>query len=231
MKKRYLVLMFTFLFVLFCPSFVSARSAIASASAPGISPGAEPMGKIILYDDYKIAFHYGYRVSNIVIEVCKDQICKNVKEAENQAFISNSVVEFDLNPLLIASDDEATEYTVKSTASFRQTEGLGFESVASLNTKVTIRGINQPESESNRILDSTDKVLAFLNAWIIPGVYALLGVVLIIKGILLTVDIVKYSDNSEIRSEKLKAFGYFLVGIVCVAIINSTAGFITGLFR
>ena len=217
--------------MLFCPSFVSARSAIASASAPGMSPGAEPMGKIILYDDYKISFHYGYRVSNIVIEVCKNQVCKNVKEAENQAFVSNSFVEFDLNPLLIASEDEATEYTIKATASFRQTEGLGFESVASMNTKVSIKGINQPEAGSNRILDSTDKVLAFVNAWILPGVYVLLGAVLIIKGALLTIDIVRYSDNGDVRKEKLKAFGYFLVGIVCVAIINSTAGIITGLFR
>ena len=57
MKKRYLVLVFICIIMLFCPSFVSARSAIASASAPGMSPGAEPMGKIILYDDYKISFH------------------------------------------------------------------------------------------------------------------------------------------------------------------------------
>ena len=231
MKKRYLVAIFTLIFVLFSPSFVSARNAISSASAPGISPGAEPMGKIILYDDYKIAFHYGYRVSNIVIEVCKDQVCKNLKEAENQAFISNSFVEFDLNPLLMSAEEEPVEYTIQATASFRQTEGLGFESVASLNTKVTIKGINQPESGSNRILDSTNKVLTFINAWILPGVYILLGVVLVLKGVMLTIDIVRYSDNSDIRREKLKAFSYFLVGVVCVAIINSTAGVITGLFR
>ena len=68
MKRKYIVFIFALLMILITPSQVFARSAIATATAPGPTPDSEPMGKIILYDDYKIAFHYGYRVNNIVIE-------------------------------------------------------------------------------------------------------------------------------------------------------------------
>ena len=231
MKKRYILLIFAFLLVLISPDKVFARNAIATATAPGISPDSEPMGKIILYDDYKVAFHYEYRVNNIIIEVCKDSVCKNLKEAENQTFTANTMVEFDLNPLLIKEENKSSEYTIKATASFRQTEGLGFESVATLTTKVNVKASNQKENASDEVLGSTSKVLTFVNDWIIPGIYVLLAVVLLVKGILLAVDLVKYSDNGEVRKEKLKAFAYMFVGVVCVAIINSTAGIITGLFR
>lgn len=231
MKKWYkYILIFTFIFMIFSPSMVQARSAIATATAPGINPGDEPMGKIILYDDYKIAFHYGYRVNSIVIDVCKDSICNNVKQAENQTFMGNSVIEFDLNDLLIRDSDKKVTYVVKATGAFKAVEGLGFESVATLNTEVSVKPINSKDDDSNRILDSTEGVLGFINMWVIPGIYAVLVVTLIIKSILLVIDLVKYSDNSEVRREKLKAFAYIFIGIVCVAIINSTAGIITGLF-
>ena len=230
MKKSYIVLIFAFIMVLFTPSFVHARGAIATATAPGLTPNAEPMGKIVLYDDYKIAFHYGYRVNNIVIEVAKDSVAKNLKEAENQTFTGNTVVEFDLNPLMTHEENESSEYTIKASASFRQTEGLGFESVASLNTKVTVSPLSASTNYGDKILQSSNKALTFINDFVIQGIYIVLAAVLVVKGVILALDIVKNSDAPDVRREKIRAFAYMFLGIVCVAVINTCIGVMTGLF-
>ena len=235
MKKLKVLLIFIFAFILFTPSFVQAKGAIATASAPGLTPSDDPMGKIILYDDYTIAFYYGYRVNNITILVCKDSICNNLSQAENQSFVGNEVVEFDLNPLLVRDSENSVKYSIQANATFNAVEGLGNESIATLSASVVVKpnGSESTEGVDNgdKFMSSTYNVIAFLNAWIIPGVYVLLGITLIIKGILLAVDIVKYADNSDVRSEKIRAFVYMFIGVVCVAIINSCAGIFTGLFR
>ena len=55
-------------------------------------------------------------------------------------------------------------------------------------------------------------------------------IVLIIKGILLGMDITKYSDQPDIRREKIRGFTYFGVAIFLLAILNTIGGFVTGLF-
>ena len=228
MKKYYIALIFTLCFILFAPSYAQAKSAIKTAVAPGMTPESEPVGKIILYDDNTIAFHYGYRVNGIVIKVCANNECNSLKEAENQSFVGNSVIEFDISSLL-NNIQEDVEYKITATGIFKKEAGLGFESVATLETKIESSS-KESEEKSDSEIKGTEKVLKFVNDWIIPGVYVLLVATLLIKAILLTVDIVRYSDNSDIRSQKIHAFAYLFVGLVCVAVVNSCVGFITGLF-
>ena len=77
---------------------------------------------------------------------------------------------------------------------------------------------------------SLEKVIEVCNTWVIPGLYVILALTLVIKGVLLSIDIVKHSDNQEVRREKIKAFTFLAVALLCVAGLNTGVGFLTGLF-
>ena len=54
--------------------------------------------------------------------------------------------------------------------------------------------------------------------------------IILVKGILLCIDIVKYSDKPNVRKEKLRAFLYLVAVILSIGLLNTCFGLITGLF-
>lgn len=233
-KNRVLKIIFSFacFFMIFSSSFVFASESLETAIAPG-KPGNPDIGKITLYSDYKIEFDYEYRVKDIKIWVCKDQAClqDNPQIEPNQTYLGNSVIEFSIKDYLIKEDEDVT-YTIKAIGNFKYQETDYNESFATLNYEVTLKGeYNDSSGRDDDIFDNSENAMYVVNHWIIPGMYIIIGILFIIKSILLCIDLVKYSDNSEVRKEKLRGFVYIFVGLLAVAVITSTVGVITGLFK
>lgn len=236
MKKiKFIKYLFIFIFALsfLNSTTVRAASELEVAVAPGFLPGEPDSGSITLTDDYKLTFTYGYRVKDIKIWVCEEELC-NVDEPTifpNQTYLGNSSIEFDLNKYLVKDDNRSIEYKITANANFKRTETQQTDSSATLNYIVTIGANSSGGTRDDDVFDNWEKAIIFINAWIIPGIYITLAVIFVVKGILLAIDLIKYSDNREVRREKLRGFAYMFVGLLVVAIVNSTVGIITGLFN
>ena len=225
-------LLIIFSFILFSSNAVSAANEIEVAVAPGRNPGEPDAGSITLYSDNKLVFAYGYRVKDIKIWVCEESLC-NIDHPTilpNQTYLGNSIIEFDLSGYLIKDANRDIDYKITATANFKRLETDQNDSSATLNYIITIKAESSSSGRDEDVFSSSEKALLFVNTWIIPGIYVILAAVFIVKAILLTIDLIRYSDNSMVRSEKLKGFGYLFIGLFAVFIVNSCAGYITGLF-
>lgn len=227
---------FTFYIITFCicllvvifPVRVEAKEPLKTEKAVSLS--GEEVGSIILYDDYTIVFEHLYRVNNIEITVCKKDFCDGVEPqiVSTNTYINQEIVEFSLNDLLVR--EENVSYVIKATGHFKPTSGAITSITTTLNHVIELSDESTSDDKSNKILMSLDNVKAFCNQWIIPIIYIVLAVTFVIKAILLCIDLIKYSDNHEVRSEKLRAFIYLFVALLVIALINSSVGYITGLF-
>lgn len=224
---------FIFAFTFICSSYVSAAQELEVAVAPGFLPGEPDSGSITLTDDYKLTFTYGYRVKDIKIWVCEEALCNvdNPTIFPNQTYLGNSSIEFDLNQYLVKEEGRDIEYKITASANFKRLETQQNDSSATLNYIITVKGSTSGDGRDEDVFNNSKKALEFVNTWILPGIYVALAVIFVVKGILLAIDLVKYSDHREVRNEKLKGFVYMFVGLLVVAIINSTVGVITGLFN
>ena len=209
---------------------VEATSIISTAIAPGLNPGDPDLGSIVLYDDYKIVFNYRDRLKNVNVEVCQYGRCSSIDELENKIYVSGNVLEYDLTKYILTNSQEK-EYVIKASGTFYSIDNINRTSIANLNAEVSADNNDSKEgNNSNEILDLSQNAIDFINQFIIPLLYMILAATFIIKAIILSLDIVKYADNRSIRAEKIRGFTYLGVGLLMVAIVNTAAGFITGLF-
>lgn len=233
-KRRYITIfaLFTLMFISLFNIRVNAKEVLKSEEAVHLN--GDVVGSIYLYDDYTMVFNYMYRLSNVEITICKENLCDEVEPQikPNQNYIDKLPVEFSLAQYLVQEDVDV-KYVIKAKGDFKPTQNATFSIETLLNETVTIKKeyISGDDVGKDEFDKSVNKVQEVFNKWVIPCIYMLLAVVLVVKAILLCIDLVKYSDNPSVRKEKLMAFIYLFVGLLVVAIINSTIGFITGLFK
>ena len=84
------ILVFICSFIFVFPSVIEAKTPVSSAIAPGLNPGDEDLGSIILYDDYTIIFNYKSRLKEVEIKVCNYAYCNTVQDVENKIYLGIS---------------------------------------------------------------------------------------------------------------------------------------------
>lgn len=231
MKKiRIICLLFISLFVTIVTSNnkVEAKSVIKSAQATDIN--ANVIGKITFYDDYTIEYTYVYRVKDIKIWVCTNETCLNGDPliSYGQTYIDGETITYDLKNYFSQAENDIT-YQLKAEGDFKVSEANPFGSNITLTYELKIRGLPTKE-DSDKIVKEAKKIEDIFNTWVIPFIYIAAGIVFIIRLIMLCIDLVKYSDNADVRKEKIRGFLFTFIGIFVVLIVNSSVGFITGLF-
>lgn len=78
------------------------------------------------------------------------------------------------------------------------------------NQTIELNGAFTGNAQVNAILG---KVLTYINSYVIPALWVLLAALLIIRGVLLAIAIVKSSDEAEVRSSKIKGMIWLIVGV------------------
>lgn len=234
-RKKIIIIIIAMVLSFLLPSnIVEAKEMIDDAF--GQNYLGEDVAFIRFYDDYTIEFVYKYSVSNIEIKVCQSNLCDETQPQEiittaykNEApYQTMGVQTFDLNKYLTNN----ASYVVKASASFKSFEDSTSVLVLSMSEEISIEVEEEDTNDRDReFRKSVERVYRVCNTWVIPGIYMVLAVVLIVKGIFLAIDVVKYSDNSSVRKEKLKAFVYLGLVLLFVAALNTLAGIITGLFE
>jgi hypothetical protein len=235
MKKKVLVFIsFIMMFFILIPTGVSAKKEIASSDATHWEHGV--VGTIKFYDDFTIRYEYKHEVKNILITVCPkdDCVASTTQEYEpGQTYFGSEYVDIFLKEHFTLNDNE--EYIVSSTADFQPYPEAQNELVTGYMSDDCVfyegsSSESQEDEDPNFIMDETNKFVRLAKKYLIPGLYALLGIVLVIKGILLAIDLAKHADEPDIRKEKIRAFAYFGIAILALIGLNTFAGFYTGLF-
>jgi hypothetical protein len=227
-----LFIAFIAIFLVFSSNKVEANEKLTSTNATDIAGNV--VGSITLYDDYTVSFTYVYRVKDIEITVCKKGNCDNAEPqiSYNVSYTNGELANFSISEYLVSESKQVT-YTVIASGDFKTSETSTSQNKVTLTTNIIVKAkASEDDTSSGDALydNSVNKVQKVFNEWVIPGIYLVLAVTLVVKAILLSIDLIKYSDNSIVRKEKIRAFTYLFIALLAIAIINSSIGFITGLF-
>jgi len=198
------------------------------------------VGNISLYDDYSIVFSFKYRVKDILVTICEKDKCEETQKEFNYGnntvlneapYETLATVSYELKDSLVANSYD-TIYLVKASADFKPTLSSTIGAILTVNKEITIEAdtTNDSDSRESKIMQGIEKVKDVCNKWIIPAIYIVLAVVLLVKATFLCIDLIRYSDIPEIRSEKLKSFAYLGLVLILVSVLNTGLAFITGLF-
>ena len=235
MKKHFWITLLSFIVIFVFASFtrVSAREILAHEQMEHPSTH-DIVAEITLYDDYIVEYDYKTtQLTNVKIKVCKSNVCEDTayQIEPQQTFMNGQEANFDVSEYLVKEENKI-KYKIIASGDFKTSDSGSWVGII-LEHEVTISGSNETTDNMDEedFDESLVKVKKVFNTWIIPGIYIILGIVIVVKGILLAIDIVKYSDNPEIRKRKLHATIYLLLALLFVAIINTGIGFMTGLFE
>ena len=234
---------------IFCLAFIMAFIAFGSKveaseilkSDKTYNVNGDVIGNITLYDDYKIEFSFKYRLKNILVVICESDNCLdttvtldygNNTVLNEEPYEELGSISYDLSEYLVAKETNVL-YSIRASGDFKPTLSASFGSVLTMNTEVLILAAGNDPSVNREaeIMKWLNEVKGVFNTWIIPGLYIVLGCILVIKSILLVIDLIKYADYADIRKEKLRAFLYLGIVVGSVACINTGLAIITGLFN
>lgn len=225
---------------------ISAKEVVASGSSEDIY--GESIGVVEIYDNSEIVISYRYGLRKVELRYCSqgDKCDMNVYEtievmesSEEQPYKNSSagLKEFKYKPIL--EDNVKYRFKVKayfgtsSRYSGKENYSTGFMlSIVSIDTDETyVMGSKSKSVGDEGIKDTIDKIQEIVNDIVLPVIYALLALVLVVKGALLGVQIVKSADDSETRSQKVHALKWLIIGVAIATMASTVVGVLTGFFE
>ena len=75
------------------------------------------------------------------------------------------------------------------------------------------------------------KAQYIVNTIVLPVIYVITSMILVVKGALLGVQIVKSSDMPDVRREKIGALTWLFIGVAIAYAATSVVGVISGFFK
>ena len=85
--------------------------------------------------------------------------------------------------------------------------------------------------KDSRISKLMEKIKNVVNTIILPIIYAVTGFILVIKGAILGVQIVKSADDPSVRREKIGALKWLIIGVAITYAAASLVGVVSGFFQ
>lgn len=85
-------------------------------------------------------------------------------------------------------------------------------------------------TNSAELNNTIAQVLNITHSIVIPVLWVLLGALLIIRGVILAIGIVKSSDEPEVRKQKINGMIWLVVGVVIGYVVTVTARIVMGIF-
>lgn len=108
----------------------------------------------------------------------------------------------------------------RSCASWTQDQTLYFDIIE-------INGAFTGNSEVNNLIS---RVLTIINDYVIPILWVILGILLIVRGVILAIGIVKASDEAEVRAGKIKGFVWLAIGVLAGYAVTIGASWVMSVF-
>lgn len=92
---------------------------------------------------------------------------------------------------------------------------------------IEIDGAFTGNSDVNNIIA---RVLTVVNDYVIPILWVIMGILLIVRGVILAIGIVKASDEAEVRASKIKGLVWLAVGVLAGYAITIGASWVMSVF-
>ena len=233
-------------------SFMFKQTSVAAAEIIGSTEQVifdEKIGSIEIYSNGKVEIEYKYGLRKIDMYYCvAGEECDNgeysyrniMESSADQPYKNESAgmgtYEFNAN---LPND---VEYRVRVEVYFGTSNFYsGAESVEGSFTVGAVQIADTKENyingeSSNGIGDSRisklmKKVGKVVNTLILPIVYSVTGLVLVVKGALLGIQIVKNADDPSIRKEKLGSLKWLIIGVAVTFLAATAVGAVSGFFK
>lgn len=148
--------------------------------------------------------------------------------------------------------DKSTKYTLFVRANFcalRQGEEPEFSACQYYDDPVIAKveiDLNDVKNDYNISIDTSgieneelrglmDKIVEIVNDYVLPCIWALLGIFFVIKGSLLGFQIVKSADEPQVRQEKVGALKWLVIGVAIAygasGVVRALTAFFSGEFK
>lgn len=233
--------------LLFNNNYVSAKEVVASKSLNNIF--GETLGSVQVYDNGEIVIAYKYGLRQVDLYYCeKGNECDSNFYSIKRIMESNysDTYKNDSNKLATYTYkldlDKSKEYGIKVEAYFGT--GKGYTGTESLSGSPTISSV-QIADTGDKYINGTansdigdkdlnkmmDKLVNIVNTAVLPILYIALGLLLVIKGAILGVQIVKNADHPEIRMEKVHSLKWLVIGVGIAYAASALVGVLTGYFE
>lgn len=208
------------------------------------------LGSIEIYDtgDIVIKYKYGLRRADL-------RFCQKGKECDEEVYTLINLMESNqTNPYKNTGTELASytykfngekdvEYRVKVEAYFGVNSGYtGLENVQGSYVISSMQSVSTGNSyikgtysldkaKDKRVSGLLAKMQEIINTLILPIAYVVTTFVLVIKGALLGVGIVKSADFPDVRREKVGALKWLIIGVTITYAASSLVAVITGFFK
>lgn len=233
-------------------SVVFHQQKVAAAEVVAYSSQEDIFGDIVSYiginSDGKIELKYKYGLRKADVYYCaKGEGCDsgyyesiNIMEADSNNSYKNVDKEFETYWYKIPFKQTGVEYRVRVEAYFGTTSGYtGTEAIggsfmissvqiADTTDKYIMASANNVKD--SRIRELLDEIQVITNMIVLPIIYIITTMFLIIRGAILGVQIVKSADNSSVRSEKVGALKWLVIGVAIAYVATTLVGVVSGFF-
>ena len=86
-----------------------------------------------------------------------------------------------------------------------------------------LKGAFTGNAKVNTVLSN---ILVIVNDYVIPILWVALGILLVVRGVILAIGIVKASDEAEVRANKIKGLVWLIIGVVAGYAITIAASWV-----
>ena len=228
---------------------VSAKEILKEKSTSNIF--GDVLGTIEIYDNGQVSIKYKYGLRKAEVFYCeKGNDCDNniysvitMLEANATNTYKNNEQNLATYTYSINNLEKGKQYKVKVRAyvatskNYTGSENVtGSPIITSFQTETDEASVtkktssNKGEIADEGINGLMDKLTNIVNTVIIPIIYIVTGLVLVIKGALLGVQIVKSADEPELRLQKVHSLKWLVIGVVITYAATSVVGILTGYF-
>lgn len=245
-----IVLTFTLLFVFFVKSeAVQAKTTVNSKTITTLT--GEKLGSMEIFSDGEVVIKYKYGLRKADLFFCeRNHTCEydvysviSLVDSNSENAYKNLMPDQMAKFTYKAKLEEGKEYLFRLEAYFGKignyqgNENIGgspsITSLQVLDTKdVYINGDDTLYDVDNENIRSLlENILEITNEFVLPILYSVIGMVLVVKGALLGVQIVKSADMPEVRAEKVRALKWLAIGVAIAFAASSIVGLLTGFFK
>lgn len=251
MKKisKYVILIFMLMcsFTLVRNETVEAKNIVAKDSYSDFSD--QTVWSIEIFDNGVVELNYRYGLRKVDVYYCKkgDQCNidfythKSIMESNSEDTYKRDGTELIKYDFVIPVEENG-EYRIRVEAYFGKSSAYtGLEPLNGGSFTITQKQIVDTNDKyvyasSNGIVDPgmsalTEDIESIVNGAVLPIIYVVTSAFLVIKGSILGVQIVKSADDSSVRSEKIGALKWLVIGVGITYAATTIVGLLTGFFK
>ena len=248
--KRIWLIIGLFIAIIFGFSFkqdkISAKEILISKQVETLT--GNKLGAIEIYNNGEIVIRYKYGLRKADLFYCeKETTCLDGMDSVMSILESNSVDTYkntseDLKSYTFQPDLDSNKlYRFRVEAYFGKTSG--YTGTEGLYGSPTITSLQVLETKDNYVnyekkytygdegIDNLmTKIQNIVNTVIIPVLYTAIGMVLVVKGSILGVEIVKSADDPNTRAQKVHSLKWLAIGTGIAFAASTLVGIVTGFF-